>query len=199
MRRVDIFGIVFGVLVLLILLLAFAAKRKFQGEQTECPYHLKSVYFAYETARSDLGHPAGLLDKYTFDSQERGTRTAAAFFQLLSSNGLALPSTLCPLDTRRVAANVQVLDNTNLSYFISTRPNSGDPNRIVAGNRNLNVSGRLVDVRTNGAIAWDPSQGLHGQRGYLLLGDGSVRLTTGVQLQELAADPSNTNNYIALP
>src|SRR5262245_48591738 len=129
MNRKDVFGIVFGAMALLVIMFAVASKRKLQGNRTECPIHLKEIYVAYETALSDLGQPPGLLEKYIFESQWPSQRPAAAtVFKLLGSNGLALVSAVCPLDTRRVAADVQALENTNLSYFISTRSNSGDPN-----------------------------------------------------------------------
>jgi len=198
MRRIDVLGILFGVVVLLIVLLAFAAKRKFKGDRTECPYHLKMAYVAYETARSDFGKPAGLLDKYT-QSREFDHKQPEVFFRLLCSNGLGLAETICPLDNRRVAVSVPTLVSSNLSYFISASPNSGDPYRILAGNRNIAASKRLIDLTTNRITGWDASQGLHRANGFLLFGDGSVGQVSASELSRRAGLPSNHTNVLAVP
>lgn len=114
-----------------------------------------------------------------------GSRTFAepVCYFLAATGELSTPTLLtCPADTRLRVRDWQTLSNENLSYFLSLNAALTMPNAIVAGDRNLLVSGRavgsgLLDLTTNTAISWSRamhSKGCGAPCGNLLLTDGSV-------------------------
>lgn len=117
------------------------------------------------------------------------------------SNELSTPRmVLCPSDTRLLAANFTVLQNTNVSYFVNLRAESGKSTSILAGDRNL-TSDRLGDhsplpLDATGSLRW--TRELHRFKGNILLGDGHVEEPSGLMLM-VTAQNSGVVASLALP
>jgi prepilin-type processing-associated H-X9-DG protein len=90
------------------------------------------------------------------------------------SNDLAVPKVLgCPTDTRRPATNFATLQNENLSYFVAGTPEFGNPNSVLAGNRNVAPAyGSIARVGGHRRLMW--TEELHRFKGNVLFSDGHV-------------------------
>ncbi|HWI57077.1 MAG TPA: prepilin-type N-terminal cleavage/methylation domain-containing protein, partial [Bacillota bacterium] len=89
--------------------------------------------------------------------------------------GLETPKVLvCPADLQRTpATNFPALRNENLSYFVGAAPESGRPDSVLAGDRNLNpLFGSIAQVGGARYLKW--THELHQYRGNVLFADGHV-------------------------
>ena len=97
-------------------------------------------------------------------------------FQTLS-NELRTPRLLvCPADDRLPATNFAALKNENLSYFVGAKAEYLQPNSILAGDRNLVITGAMsatiVQLGPNQQLHW--THELHRFKGHVLFADGRV-------------------------
>ena len=137
-----------------------------------------------------------------------GTGSPAPHFQTLSNYlrgdwGVLL----CPTDkSKQRATNYTAISDRNISYFLSMDAIYGSPGIILAGDRNLEVSGQpvkpgLFALTTNAAVRWTSQ--LHGQGraaigGNLLFGDGHVE-ASGRSLPAVIQRQNLATNHLAFP
>ncbi len=94
------------------------------------------------------------------------------YFQPLGSI-LETPRILvCPTDTRLPALSFNVLQNSNVSYFMGVNAQYDQPMSILAGDGNLAASTTMLHVTTGGRLTWDSK--LHEYEGNVLFADGHV-------------------------
>jgi len=79
---------------------------------------------------------------------------------------------VCPTDTRLPALSFNVLQNSNVSYFVGVNAEYNQPMSILAGDGNLAASTTMLHVTTGGRLTWDSK--LHAYKGNVLFADGHV-------------------------
>jgi prepilin-type processing-associated H-X9-DG protein len=109
---------------------------------------------------------------------------------------------ICPTDKAKArAADHAVLSDRNISYFLSMDATYGSPSSILAGDRNLEVTGQpvkpgLFSLSTNAAVSWTSelhNDGGNPLGGNLLFADGHAevagrKLPAVIQRQNLATN-----------
>jgi prepilin-type N-terminal cleavage/methylation domain-containing protein len=106
---------------------------------------------------------------------------------------------LCPTDMGRIVTpDMNLLNRSNTSYFVSYSASTDQPGAIVAGDRNITWDGAL----NTGANQFKRSyrfgwwRDMHHWRGNLLLSDGSVHTTTMKQLAtHIGQQPAETFDW----
>ncbi|HEX4351059.1 MAG TPA: type II secretion system protein [Verrucomicrobiae bacterium] len=79
---------------------------------------------------------------------------------------------VCPTDTRLPALSFNVLQNSNVSYFVGVNADYNQPMSILAGDGNLAAFTTMLHVTTGGRLTWDSK--LHAYKGNVLFADGHV-------------------------
>ena len=121
------------------------------------------------------------------------------------SNQLSTPKVLhCPSDTDGfIATNSwSGLNNQNVSYFVGLNAGENDPQAILSGDDNFEISGvpvksGLLELSTNAPIAWSAAR--HKLSGNILLADGSVQSVTTSGLTNLVHQTGLATNRLAIP
>ena len=90
----------------------------------------------------------------------------------------------------------------SLSYFIGVDADPSEPARILTGDRNLLVSGKLlkhglVSLSTNCTLGW--SRSMHVQHGNIGLADGSVTQANESYLRRLFQNTGLAINRLEVP
>jgi prepilin-type processing-associated H-X9-DG protein len=130
------------------------------------------------------------------------------------SNDLYIPKVcLCPSDERSVGlvptdfinvppSNTAAFNNGTVSYFVGADADETRPKMLLAGDRNLMMSGvavvpGLAIFGTNTPISW--SAKMHNVKGNILLADGSVQKTTPSSLQTFLSNTGTNVNRLLVP
>ena len=93
-------------------------------------------------------------------------------FQALGSS-LATPNILiCPSDNRLPAASYNVLQSSNISYFIGLNAEYDQPLSVLAGDGNLVPATPLLRLAAGTRLTWDHN--VHQYKGNVLFSDGHV-------------------------
>lgn len=120
-----------------------------------------------------------------FSTNEGGVRELTGEAALIRSfaaisNEISTPLILICRDDRqhRAARTFTDLDaRKNLSYFINFEVSETEPNALLAGDNNLEstetASNGVLRLNATSRFWWTPER--HGQRGFIAVGDGSVR------------------------
>ena len=123
---------------------------------------------------------------------------------VVMSNQLGTPvSLVCPSDTKRKAAtNFPSVTVANLSYFVGLNATNGQPQSLLAGDRNLSINGSpirpgLVELTTNLVVGWTAE--MHNLQGNIAMGDGSVQQFSGTRLRGALRDTGQVTNMLAVP
>src|SRR5579872_3108600 len=117
-------------------------------------------------------------------------------FQALS-NELRTPKLLlCPADKARLEApNFREFNDMNVSYFVGVNADYGQPNSILAGDRNITSAsagpGTIIRLDDRTAVSWTGE--LHGFKGNILYADGRVEELNGqgLMLASYGAPPAS--------
>jgi general secretion pathway protein G len=118
------------------------------------------------------------------------------FFQYRSfqalSNDLANPAVLvCPTDRERfVASDFQQFNDFNVSYFVGANADFGQPNSILAGDRNItNASlGDVTILRLGDGTTINWTSAMHVFKGNILYADGRVEELNSMSLRLASAE-----------
>jgi hypothetical protein len=177
-------------------------------EAGECVSNLRNLDAAYETFILENGKPVT-----EFPINRGGTgehradhtmvymhfRALVPFCIRAASASMVADILVCPLDSRQPAFLGEVY-NTNISYFLSLNPPAtSNPDWILMGNRNISLNAQLNVSRNRENAMWIPEAGLHGNTGYLLFRDGSVRRVGDENLSKLFTKSGNQTNRLAVP
>lgn len=165
-----------GAIVISLLLLAMcflpALGRRRGTAWHECVYNLLAIYNDYQNAiaNNEVKHEH-------FVSKPSGPLRlgdAASVLSTLSNSNKSYYELVCPQDKRINPAIRSPLKNSNISYFVSSTFNGQSSEYVISGNRHL----KPVLVNTNiTSWIWDISiSSMHNGSGFILFGDGSVRI-----------------------
>jgi hypothetical protein len=160
------------------------------------------MYYTYLAAQNDgvaLVPEIPSASSFTNTTSLPVDLPAKVFGRLCLPNMLRPFQLACPRDLRRAAETVSSLKNSNISYFWGVYDGFGDSETILAGNRNFTDSTGVVRSAADLSFGWRPNQELHGTNGYLLFGDGSVRLTTSAQLRSAMTNGDNQHTVFLIP
>lgn len=111
---------------------------------------------------------------------------------------------VCPADSKKKYAKdfLRGLSDENVSYFIGANANDNFPDAILAGDRNLALSGvplrpGLTVTTTNSALSW--TRAIHDSCGNVLLSDGSVQFLNSAQLKLAVQSQGIATNRLLIP
>lgn len=166
-------------------LLPAMSHRGRKSYRISCYSNLKQIGLAFRMWSNDHG------DKFPWEvSSENGSDGTKEFlktddvwrhFQAVS-NELNTPKVLrCFDDKERTRVlDFAALNNSHLSYFIGIDSNTSNSQSILAGDRNVVVSNKLVkgqiSVERDVSLEWTSS--IHNKNGNFVLADGSGSLAT---------------------
>lgn len=194
---------VVGVIVMLLLPALLSVRGK--SSHINCVNNLKQIGLAFRIWEGDNNDKFPMQVGVTNGGTREFVLTGRVFPHFLAmSNELNTPKILaCPLDSKRIAAWSfgTNLNDTQISYFVGVDADQTRPAMLLAGDRNLTLSGTplqhgLVSLATNSAVGW--TKQIHKGFGNVVLADGSVRQTDAVQLQKQLQD-SGVANRLAIP
>ncbi len=110
----------------------------------------------------------------------------------------------CPQDGKHIeAVSFDRLTSSNISYFVAVDvTNSVDPQAILSGDDNLEVSGLpvksgLLELWSTPPISWTSAR--HKFAGYILVNDGSVQSVSKNGLRQALQQTGIATNRLAIP
>jgi len=171
--------------ILAALLLPAVNTTKLRAKRITCVNQLKQVglgfqMFAHEhdgKLPMQVSTREGGTEELVNPTNQASADFTSAYRHLQTlSNELVTPKVLlCAMDTRLAAGDFPSLKNTNVSYFVNVRAESGKSASILAGDRNLTSDGSgqtVLRLDANHYLRWTAE--LHRFRGNLLYADGHV-------------------------
>ncbi|HUD49471.1 MAG TPA: hypothetical protein VMR33_21775 [Candidatus Baltobacteraceae bacterium] len=200
--RVELAVVVAVVAALLVMLIPATDRARQKSARIACINNLKQIGIAYRIWSNDNG------DRYPFSASvtNGGWRdflyltdeSAYAWTNYAAMSSYLGPSPLvlvCPTDERKPAQTfVNLVANTNISYFVGVSANDTFPQALLGGDRNLGPgttpdpeygyspsNGKGNDVIITGPVCWSlkmHSKGNSSGAGNIMLGDGSAQQTT---------------------
>ncbi len=198
------------VVVVLIIAAAFLfpviGTRNHRSPRIACVSNLKQIGLAYRLWSDDNN------DKFPMEVSVTNGGTLglangrnAWINYFLMSKELSAPKILhCPSDTNSFAAtNFSVgFNNQNISYFVGLDANLTDPQALLSGDDNFEISGvpvksGLLELSSNTPIAWSAAR--HKLAGNILLADGSVQMLNNSILANWTHQTGLATNRLALP
>jgi len=201
-------AIVLGViLVLALLILPPLARSQLKASRTKCVNQLKNVGLGLRIFSADHnGAWPWQVSTNQGGSREFLQDPSLAWPHFLAlSNELSSPRSMrCPVDLESIDTLTWIDSRTNsaFSYFLGLDASEENPNSILGGDSNLELSGRrlratLVTLRTNADVRFHNSRHENppSGAGNILLGDGSVHQVASARLREalfLPGDPTNS-------
>ena len=193
------------------LLLPAIAKTKAKAKRAQCLNNLKQIGISFHS----FGHDHNDKFPMQVSTNNGGSLEFALGGKSLSrdfydgfrhlqalSNELGEPKLLiCAADTRAPAAAFTSLRNESLSYFVGSTADYGQPDSILAGDRNIISpglgSGPLLRLGANDPIAWTSE--LHQYRGTILFADGRADLFNSAGLRDAIAHSPTPQSIISTP
>jgi type II secretory pathway pseudopilin PulG len=191
-------------MVAAIILPALAARKG--GSHINCSNSLKQIGLAFKIWAGDNN------DKYPMDvsvtnggaMEQAAIGNATLVFQVMS-NELSTPRVLlCPKDKEHSRATNFDSSFTakNISYFAGLDARDDAPNLILAGDNNLERSGRPItsgihELTANTMYFWSANR--HNRSGNLLLTDGSVLSLVNSNLVQQFNQTGLATNRLAIP
>ncbi len=198
----ELMLVVFIVAILAALLLPVLSKAKGRARQVECLNQLRQVGVAAQVFTHDHGErfpfqvpikEGGTLELVQAAGGLSGdVQFAFRHFQALS-NDLVLPKLLvCPADSRTNAPTFNDLRNEHISYFVAVTAEPGQPDSVLAGDRNIiardSSSGSILRISGSTEVVWSGAG--HEFRGNLLFAGGHVERTGNAGLQVAMRNPT---------
>jgi len=182
----ELLSVIAVIIVLAALLLPALENVRAQAKRAQCVSRLRQIGVGFQDFAHDhngqfpMALPASAGGTLEFAAS--GRRLAGEFwfsfrhFQALSSELVTPKLLICPADTREPAFTFRVLQNTNISYFVSLNATYDQPDSLLAGDRNLTNdwagASSLVHLGANSALRW--THELHRFKGDCLFCDGRV-------------------------
>jgi type II secretory pathway pseudopilin PulG len=180
---------------------------KTKAQRIHCINNLRQVGTAFRLWAGDFGGTNGLYPTHVSTNSGGAMELLVRgemwpMLQLMSNELQVTKLLTCPADIRQVAPDFASLRNTNLSYFVSRDAGASQPNRLLTGDRNLEVAGRPVPagrftLGTNQLAGW--SESLHKRCGNVGLGDGSAMQLNNARFQEFLRQGQPATNGLVIP
>jgi competence protein ComGC len=192
--------VIIAVLALLaaILLPALAAVKK-RSSKLGCVDNLKqcNIDFRIWEGDNDDKYPMAISTDKGGTMEYTDGASTYRHFQVMS-NELSTPKILiCPQDTRIAADDFAQLKNQNVSYFVDLDANEENPQRFLAGDRNLTANNApengILKLVPGQSVSW--TETIHVNSGNIGLTDGSVQTLSNSGLRNAlqnSGDPTNT-------
>jgi competence protein ComGC len=188
--------------ILAAMLLPALAKAKQRAQRIQCVNNLKQCGLADRIWEGDHDDkfPMAVSNKLGGTLEWVPDGNAFRHFQVLSNELANIKILVCPADTRQPATDFAHLQNRNLSYFVGLNAAEQNPERLLAGDRN--ITNGLSPIRTvlslppNRPAGW--TEMIHRGVGNIGLSDGSVQQLSTSGLQAAIKNAGETNQ-IALP
>jgi prepilin-type processing-associated H-X9-DG protein len=118
-------------------------------------------------------------------SRDRNSSCAFRAFRSLAPDLVAPRLLICPADSRQSAPTFGLLQNENLSYFVTLNARASEASSILAGDRNLTNDwippAGIMQFGPHNALRW--THELHKFKGNLLFADAHVEQRNSVNLQ----------------
>ena len=197
-------AIVVGVVVLLVAAVIPAVVRvNFKASRESCVSRLKQTGVAARIFAMDNSgdYPWALSTNRggTLEFTTSGTETFR-HFQVLSNELNSVRVILCPEDLRSPALSWAGLSNSNISYFVNLACTDASSGSVLGGDRNISDRGSFIlEARPGSAPKWVPNVGLHGARGSVLFGDGSVQVLGSWRLAKAFSESGVATNRLSIP
>jgi len=181
----EVLVILAVIAVLAVMLIAATTPNRIAAYRIQCINNLKQIDLGFKLwspGQSDK-YPTQYPVKFGGCMELVATGNVAAVFVTMS-NILEPPKILiCPADTDRQWATNFATDfgNKNISYFVGINASEDNPNSILIGDDNFEISGTpikpgVLEIRTNNSIAWTGER--HKFWGNIGFADGSVQSGT---------------------
>jgi len=175
--------------------------RRAKAGRIKCANNLKNVGLAFRIFATDNGDrfPGSLVMSNVTDLTSINIEGVYG----LITNELSTPKILfCPADSdRRAAESWANYSATNASYFVSLSAKESVPQAFLAGDRNMQVNGklasRLLPLTSNDVAVWTGD--IHADQGNIAMGDGSVQQMTSARLKGSVRDLGGITNYLVFP
>ena|SRR5258706_15779788 len=199
-RKIDVLVVAAFVGIFSVIVFYSGSRMRNYGK-TECIYNLKIIHFDYANFMSEHGKFVSQVSTNAGGTLEYASQltNVARHFRALIPGTMPAWYLNCPLDKRVRPAKPNELANTNISYFLSINPPFDNGQWVLSGNRNILLTKSIEDDSSIRAAAWNANAGLHGDKGYLLLLDGSVSQVNDVQVNTCFTNAGNIRNQIAIP
>jgi prepilin-type processing-associated H-X9-DG protein len=205
MTILDVLVVLVCILILAIILLPMLSTAKRRGGPN-CASNLKQISLAFQIWAADNNNKYPMSVSVTNGGAMELIETGnlVACLQLVSNEMSTTKILVCPADPERTfATNFDVLDSSNVSYFVGAdASNDADPNMVLDGDDNLVIGGKprpsgLVDISSNVLVSWFGTR--HGGCGNIGFADGSVDEQSSNGLQQEFQDNGLATNRIAFP
>lgn len=210
---VELLVVIAIIAVLAGLLLPALGNAKEKGRRVRCVANLKQVVLAMKDYSYDFE-----FYPWRVAPSEGGSHTmgqAWKSFQVMSNYLLTPAILICPSDARVLLDDVQMVRNTNVSYFVGIEAYEHQPGILLSGDRNI-AGGRprrscpvaeVNNVATEFSKAQVPNAGwseqIHRGKGNIALGDGSAHQVGALELRDLLLssgdDQGGFNNHMLIP
>jgi hypothetical protein len=198
------------VLVIIAILAVFAAmipcaptNAKHKAMRIQCVNNLRQMGLSFRIWEGDHA------DRYPMQASETNGGTmefitgpnAFRHFQIMSNELNTLKILFCPSDSKILAANFQMFNNSNLSYFIGVDATETNADMMLLGDRNITngtpIRNGLLELTTNHPAGWTAE--MHVKAGNILMTDGSVQQVSVVSLRAGLANTDGTTNRLQMP
>jgi prepilin-type N-terminal cleavage/methylation domain-containing protein/prepilin-type processing-associated H-X9-DG protein len=210
---VEVLVVIAIVVILAAMLFPYGPRPKRTAQRISCVNNLKQIGYAYRIWEEDNN-----TDKFPMSVSVTNGGTMEIFangnpFQNLAflnyqviSNELSTPKILiCPADENHfIATNFSIgFNNQNVSYFVGVDANENNPQMLLAGDDNFEISSvpvksGLLEISTNAPIAWSAAR--HKFAGNIGLADGSVQQASTISLHQwLLPQTGVATNRILIP
>lgn len=196
---------VLAVFVVMTMNMGVTEKDKAKAKQISCLNNLKQIMLAEQmwTSIHSNKYPMDITVTNHGVIELAANPDAWRIFQVMS-NELSTPKLLfCPANVSGPARDFGPgFNRTNISYFINLDAADADPQVIVTGDDNFEITGTpikpgLLMATSNTPITWSATR--HNHRGNIALSDGSVQSVTDAGLINHLHQSSVTTNRIFIP
>lgn len=182
---VELLVVIAIIAVLAALLLPALTNSKARAQRIECIADLKELGTAFQMFAHDhqgrFPMQTPVADGGSMEFVQAGESINGVFyfsyrqFQPLASDLVEAKTLICPADLdRQPAMNFNMLQNSNVSYFVGVNADYNIPLSILAGDRNITNDTRATASLVRGAYGLRWTSELHKFKGNVLFADAHV-------------------------
>ncbi len=189
--RLDLLVVVGFIILLVGMLLPRLAVPRNKSDRIRCVNNLKNIGLSFRISASDHGDrlPWELAARAKDDG---GTPQRALDFAIMLTNELSTPQLLyCPADRKDAVTSWEQAKVIRISYFfglgsVGAATNSALATSFLAGDRNITnglaMKRGVLELPSDRRAGW--THEMHDLHGNVVLGDGSVQMMSGGQLND---------------